>query len=155
MTKEATTPKPRAPRAPLTEFGRKLKGFVSAVDPHKLNIRVANILGDNEVDKVGNSISGMVRRAGQENGVISIRSKELVEAVFKAVTELDPDQEVIANRLMGQFHFQPISSANREPGQNWLVRLKSGEPIVMKDGPEGHGLYKLEYVGPAPEGDEE
>lgn len=146
MATTATDTKTRAARQPLTEFGRKLKGFVGSVDPHKLNIRVAALMGETETDKVGNSISGMVRRAGQENGVLSIRSKELVDAVLSAVVELDSDQATIAEKLLHNFHFQPISSANREPGQNWLVRLKGGEEVALKDGPNGPGTYKLEFV---------
>ena len=132
-------------RTAPTDFGRKLKGFVGSVDPKKLQIQVAHILGKDDPAEVGDSIASFVRNAGKNNGVVSIRSQPLADAVLTAVVALDSDQQPVSESLHKSFHFTPISSANRDSASNWLVRLKAGE-AVETDGPDGHGTYKLVKV---------
>lgn len=143
--------KTRAPRRPMTEFGQALRGFVTAVNQHKLAIKVGNKIGEQDQEKVASSISGFVRKAGQNSGVVSIRSKALADAILESVVELDPDFEAKAKTLKANLHFENISSANREPGANWLVKLKAGEEVELKEGPNGPGVYKLEFVREADE----
>lgn len=135
--------KSRAPRKPVTEFGASFRGFVTAVNQAKLNIKVGKAIGEEDSDKVGSSIQSLVRKAGQNNGVVSVRSQELVTAILNAVVELDADLAAKAETLKKNFQFEAISSANREPGQNWLVRLKGGEEVALTGGPEGDAYYKL------------
>ena len=142
-TAEART---RAPRKAMTEFGQSLRGFVSAVNQNKLAIKVGALIGESDSDKVHSSVQNLVRKAGQNSGVVSVRSKDLVTAVIQCVVELDPDLAAKGATLAKAFQYENISSANREPGQNWIVRLKTGEEVAIKDGPEGDGFYKLAFV---------
>lgn len=143
--------KTRAPRKTVTEFGQALRGFVIAVNSHKLAIKVGEKIGEKDTEKVSSSISGFVRKAGQNSGVVSIRSKELAYAIIDSVIELDPDFTAKGATLRNQLHFENISSANREPGANWLVKLKGGEGVCLKDGPNGPGFYKLVFEREADE----
>jgi predicted nuclease with TOPRIM domain len=142
--------KTRAPRKVMTEFGQSLRGFVSAVNQTKLAIKVGVDIGETDQDKVHASIQNLVRKAGQNSAVVSIRSKPLVEAVIKNVVELDADLAAKGETLKKAFQYEQISSANREPGQNWIVRLKSGEEVAIKEGPDGDGMYKLQWMGEIP-----
>ena len=143
----ATEVKTRAPRKAMTEFGQSFRGFVSAVNQTKLAIKVGTLIGEPDNDKVHSSINNLVRKAGQNNGVVSIRSKELVLAIIQCVVELDADFAAKGETIKKTFQYENISSANREPGQNWIVRLKAGEEIAIKEGgPDGPGYYKLSYV---------
>jgi len=137
------TTKTRAPRKSVSEFGLGLRGVVTAVNQNKLAIIVGKKIGENESEKVLGSIHNFVRKAGQNSGIVSKRSEDLANAVFAAVVELDPYLEPKVNSLKSQLQFEAISAAGREPGQNWIVRLKSGEQVPLKDGPEGDGYYKL------------
>jgi len=139
-------PRTRAPRKAMTEFCQSLRGFVSAVNQTKLAIKVGALIGEPDNDKVHSSIQNLVRKAGQNSGVVSIRSKQLVEAVIQMVVELDPDLAAKGETLKKAFQYENISSINREPGQNWIVRLKAGEEVAIKEGPDGDGYYKLAYV---------
>ena len=151
MTAEvATTTKTRAPRKPMTEFGNSFGGFIRSVNPDKLAIRVGQLIGEAEKEKVQSTISNLARRASQNNGVVSKRSELVVDAILQAVVELDPDMTAKANTLKKQFVFENVSSGSREPGQNWIVRLKSGIKVPIKDGPDGDGLYILQKVGEYP-----
>lgn len=141
---EAT--KTRAPRKPATEFGQSLRGFVGSVNPSKLAIKVGQILGETETEKVGSSIASVVRKAGQNSGVVSIRSKPLVEAVIQCVVELDETLEAKGEKLRKDFQYEAISNTNREPGANWLVKLKGGEEVFLKGGPKGDAFYQLAFV---------
>jgi hypothetical protein len=135
--------KPRAPRKPVTEFGASFRGFTSAVNQAKLAIKVGKLIGKEDSDEVSSSIQSLVRKAGQNNGVVSVRSQGLVNAILTSVVELDPDLTAKAETLRKSFQFEAISSANREPGQNWLVRLKAGEEVALTGGHEGDAYYKL------------
>lgn len=138
--------KSRAPRKPLTEFGASFRGFVTAVNQAKLAIKVGKLIGEEDSDKVSSSIQSLVRKAGQNSGVVSIRSEGLVKAILASVVELDADLATKAETLRKNFQFEAISSANREPGQNWLVRLKAGEEVSLTGGPNGDAVYKLIFV---------
>lgn len=144
-----TETKTRAPRKQMTDFGHSFRGFVQSVNSHKLAIKVGEIMNEKDSEKMASAIAGCVRKAGQNSGVISIRSKELAYAILDSVVALDPDFAAKAATLRNQLHFENISSVNREPGANWLVKLKAGENVNLKEGPEGPGLYRLEYVGEA------
>jgi hypothetical protein len=135
--------KTRAARKPLTEFGASFRGFCTAVNQAKLAIKVGKEIGEEDSDKVASAIQSLIRKAGQNNGVVSVRSQSLVNAILKAVVELDPDLATKAETLRKNFQFEAISSANREPGQNWLVRLKAGEEVFLTAGHEGDAFYKL------------
>lgn len=154
-----TDTKTRAPRKPTTEFGQSLRGFVGSVNPAKLAIKVGAIIGESDTDKVSASIGSLVRKAGQNSGVVSVRSKPLVEAVIQSVVELDETMGAKGEKLRKDFQYEAISNANREPGANWLVRLKGGEEVPIKNGPKGDGFYKLVFVreieeDEAPEGED-
>lgn len=138
--------KTRAPRKPLTEFGASFRGFVTAVNQAKLAIKVGKLIGEEDSEKVSSSIQSLVRKAGQNSGVVSIRSQGLVNAILSSVVELDGDLQTKSETLRKNFQFEAISSANREPGQNWLVRLKAGEEVALSGGPNGDAIYKLTYV---------
>jgi hypothetical protein len=138
--------KTRAPRKPLTEFGASFRGFVTAVNQAKLAIKVGKLIGEEDSEKVSSSVQSLVRKAGQNSGVVSIRSQGLVNAILASVVELDADLATKAETLRKNFQFEAISSANREPGQNWLVRLKAGEEVALSGGPNGDAIYKLTYV---------
>lgn len=141
----ATAEKTRTPRKPLTEMGYSLRGFVSAVNQHKLAIKVGALIGENDTEKVHSSIQSFVRKAGQKSGVVSVRSKALAEAIVKAVVELDGDLAAKGETLLKNFSYQSVQGTHT-PDQNWIVRLKGGEEIFIKDGPDGDGVYKLAYV---------
>ncbi len=152
---EATTTKTRT-RAQATEFGRAFKSLVNSVDQRRLAARVAERLNDKDVEKVASKIANLVRKASNENGVISIRSKETAEFIFAEVVQMSPVMQAVADKLKQEITYSPISSSNRDSGTNWIVRLKAGEAVAT-DGHEGHGLYKLVKVGEATEaaGDDE
>lgn len=149
------TTKTRAPRKAATDFGRALAGCVAAVHQEKLSIMVAKLIGEPESDKAHSAIKNMIRKAGQNEGVVSVRSKPLVEAVLETVKKLDADLTAKCDSLKLQFQYKEISSENREPGQNWIVKLKAGEDVRIQDGPEGTGMYRLEFVGPCAEAEVE
>jgi len=138
-----TETKTRNPRKTMTEFGLGLRGVVGAVNQTKLAIIVGKKMGEPDSDKVNGSIHNFVRKAGQNSGVVSERSRALADAVFAAVVELDALLEPKVNSLKTQIQFEAISAAGREPGQNWIVRLRTGEEVPLKDGHEGDGYYKL------------
>jgi hypothetical protein len=140
MTTETKT---RAPRKAMSEFGLGLRGCVGAVNQNKLAIIVGGKIGEPDSAKVDGSIGNFVRKAGQNSGVVSKRSEDLANAVFAAIVQLDPLLEPKVASLKTQIQYQAISASGREPGQNWIVRLKTGESIPLKDGPEGDGYYKL------------
>ena len=144
------TPRTRAPRKPMTDFGNSFNGFIRSVNADKLAIRVGVIIGEPEKEKVQSTIANLARKASQNNGVVSKRSEHVVEAILAAVVELDPDMSAKAATLKKNFVFENVSSGSREPGQNWIVRLKSGIEVPIKEGPEGDGLYKLVKVGEYP-----
>lgn len=146
--------KTRAARKPKTDFARSIGGFVQAVDPGQLAARVAQKLNNADKDQVLASIKNAVRKVGQDNGCISVRSKDLLEAVFAVVPDLDKDLAGKAATLRSQIVFEPISSAGREPGQNWIVRLKSGEEVFLNEGPDGAGYYQLTFTRALAEGEE-
>lgn len=143
-----STNKIRATRTPLTEFGQSFKGFVTAVPPTKLAIKVAAILGETDSDKMQSAISSLIRKASQRSGVVSIRRKQLVEAVVQCVVELDPFLEEKGDHILKSFQYENINNSSREPGTNWLVKLKLGEQVAMRPGPQGDGIYALQYIGP-------
>ena len=115
---EVTTPKPRAPRKPMTDFGNSFNGFIRSVNADKLAIRVGVIIGEPEKEKVQSTIANLARKASQNNGVVSKRSEHVVEAILAAVVELDPDMSAKAATLKKNFVFENVSSGSREPGQN-------------------------------------
>ena len=143
MTEATTAPKTRAARKTMSEFGLGLRGVVTAVNQNKLAIIVGKVMGESDSEKVLGSIHNFVRKAGQNSGVVSQRSQQLAEAVFAAIVQLDAFLEAKVLSLKSQIQYEAISAAGREPGQNWIVRLKSGEEVPLKDGPEGDGYYKL------------
>ena len=149
--------KTRAPRKPATEFGQSLRGFVGSVNPAKLAIKVGQTIGETDSEKVQSSIASVVRKAGQASGVVSVRSQPLVEAIIKAVVELDDTLAAKGVKLQKDFQYEAISNTNREPGANWLVKLKAGEEVFLKGGPKGDAFYKLafERVADAAEVEEE
>ena len=147
---EVATPKPRAPRKPMTDFGNSLNGFIRSVNQDKLAIRVGVLIGEPEKEKVQSTISNLARKASQNNGVVSKRSEHVVEAILTAVVELDADMAAKAATLKKNFVFENVSSGSREPGQNWIVRLKSGIQVPIKDAHDGDGLYILQKVGEYP-----
>lgn len=155
MTAEVTATKKRSPRKPMTEFGNSFNGFIRTVNFDKLAIRVGALTGETDKDKVQSTISSLMRRASQKNGVVSKRSEAVVNAILQAVVELDPDMAAKAATLKKQFVFENVASGSREPGQNWLVRLKSGLEVPIKEGPEGDGVYILQKVGEYPTNDED
>jgi len=140
-----TETKTRAPRKPATEFGQSLRGFVGSVNPSKLAIKVGQIVGETDSEKVQSSIASVVRKAGQTSGVVSVRSKPLIEAVIQCVVELDETLAAKGEKLRKDFQYEAISSTNREPGANWLVKLKAGEEVFLKGGPKGDAFYKLAF----------
>jgi len=141
-----TEVKTRAPRKPATEFGQSFRGFVGSVNPAKLAIIVGQAINESDSEKVQSSISSVVRKAGQSSGVVSVRSKPLIEAILAGVVKLDDTLTAKADKLRKDFQYEAISNTGREPGTNWLVKLKSGEAVPLKDGPNGDAYYKLEYV---------
>ena len=155
MTEEI---KKRAPRKPATEFGLSFKSFVQSVNGNKLAIKVGALIGDNDHDRVTGSIANVVRKAGQNSGVVSSRSKDLVEAILTSVVELDEDLEAKAKTLRKQIHYEAIASSHRDTGANWIVRLKAGDSVPIRGAHEGDALYQLvkvgEYPVDAPEVDE-
>lgn len=146
-----TETKTRAPRKPATEFGQSLRGFVGSVNPSKLAIKVGQIIGETDTEKVQSSVASVVRKAGQNSGVVSIRSKPLVEAIIQCVVELDDTLGAKGEKLRKDFQYEAISNANREPGANWLVKLKGGEEVFLKGGPKGDAYYQLSFVREADE----
>ena len=138
--------KTRTPRKPATEFGQSLRGFVGSVNPSKLAIKVGQIIGETDSEKTQSSIASVVRKAGQSSGVVSIRSKPLVEAIIQCVVELDDTLHAKGEKLRKDFQYEAISNINREPGANWLVKLKAGEEVFLKGGPKGDAFYQLAYV---------
>jgi hypothetical protein len=62
--------KTRAPRKPLTEFGASFRGFVTAVNQAKLAIKVGKLIGEEDSEKVSSSVQSLVRKAGQNSGVV-------------------------------------------------------------------------------------
>ena len=140
--------KTRAARKPVTEFGQSFRGFVSAVNQDKLSIKVGNNpkVAEKDSEKVHASIQNLVRKAGQNNGVVSVRSQDLVEATIQAVVELDPDLAAKGETLKKAFQYVNIPSGVRSPSQNWIVRLKLGEEVALTEGPDGDGVYKLTWV---------
>ena len=146
-----TETKTRAARKPMTEFGQAFRGFVLSVNPAKLAIKVGQLTGETDADKTQGAIASLVRKAGQNSGVVSIRSKPMVEAIVQCVVELDPDLSAKGQTMLKNFQFEQISNANREPGANWLVKLKAGEEVNIKGGPDGDGVYILQYVRPMDE----
>lgn len=147
MTEEK---KSRAPRKPNTEFGISFKSFVQSVNNNKLSIMVGQIIGDSDREKVSGSISNVVRKASQNSGVVSARSKDLVEAILTCVVELDPDLEAKAKTLRKGFRYEAIASSHRDTGANWIVRLKAGDNVAIRGAYEGDALYKLVKVGEFP-----
>lgn len=143
----ATDKKSRV-RHPLTSFGRQLKGFVASPDQKQLIARVGKLMDEAELDKVRTSIDNFVRKAGKENGVISVRSEKLAKAIIDTVVELDPTLEAKGKALLGQMTFAPISNANRDSSNNWIVKLRQGESVAF-DGPNGYAMYKLVKTGEA------
>ena len=119
--------------------------------PSKLAIKVGQIIGETDTEKVQSSIASVVRKAGQNSGVVSIRSKPLVEAVIQCVVELDDTLGAKGEKLRKDFQYEAISNANREPGANWLVKLKGGEEVFLKGGPKGDAYYQLSFVREADE----
>lgn len=151
MTEVTKTPKARQPRRPMTEFGQSLKGFVQSVNQDKLAGKVAGKLFEGDKEKAASSIGSFIRKAGYHEGVVSVRSKELWEEVSKAVVELDADLKLKADTLNSHFHFEAVSNANRDSATNWIVRMTAGESVFLKEGPNGAGMYHLEFDGEATE----
>ena len=145
------TTKTRQPRRPVTEFGQSLKGFVQSVNQDKLGGKVATALYDGDKAKATSAIGSFLRKAGQHEGVVSVRSKELWEAIKNAVVELDPEMKIKADSLSNHFHFEPVSSVNRDSATNWIVRMTAGEKVFLKEGPNGPGMYHIEFDGAADE----
>lgn len=152
---EENKTKTRQPRRPVTEFGQSLKGFVQSVNQDKLFGKVAATEYDGDKAKAASAVGSFLRKAGYHEGVVSVRSKDLWEAIKNAVVELDPEMKIKADSLSNHFHFEAISSVNRDSATNWIVRMTAGEKVYLKEGPEGAGMYHLVFDGPAEEGEGE
>jgi len=126
-----------------TEFGQSFYGFIRNVNRTKLVNKVSVLIGQPDVLQVAAKINNLASRINTHSGVIRASNKELFEAIVKGVVEIDSDMKLKGEKILKGISYQ---TSNMNEFRSWIVALKSGKEVSIKDGFEGDKIYKLIIV---------